>query len=69
MPGKVKSGTGLVGGVTTPAGQSKVEDDESQRRLHEAASKCLGTLAGRNPHRAESGRQAIRDRLRRPNTP
>jgi hypothetical protein len=42
-----------------------IEGDEEQRRLHEAASRCLGTLAGRNGRRAETARQAIRDRLRR----
>jgi hypothetical protein len=42
-----------------------IEGDEEQRRLHEAASRCLGAFAGRNGHRAETGRQAIRDRLRR----
>ena len=42
-----------------------VDEDAEQRRLHEAASRCLGTFAGRDPHRAETGRQAVRERLRR----
>jgi hypothetical protein len=39
--------------------------DEAQRRLHTAAASCLGVLTGRNPRRAETARQAIRDRLGR----
>jgi hypothetical protein len=42
-----------------------LDGDEEQRELHDAASRCLGTLAGRNGRRAETARQAIRDRLRR----
>jgi hypothetical protein len=42
-----------------------ISGDEEQRRLHEAASQCVGAFAGRNPHRAENARQAIRARLRR----
>lgn len=41
-----------------------IEDDD-QRRLHAAAEKCLGVLAGGNSRRSETARQAIRDRLRR----
>lgn len=44
-----------------------VEDDEEQRRLREAAMKCVGAFAGRNPRRAETARQAIRERLKRRN--
>ncbi|MGH9430365.1 MAG: hypothetical protein ACRD3T_02355 [Terriglobia bacterium] len=40
------------------------EGEEAQRRLHAAASRCLGVLAGGNPHRAETVRGAIRERLR-----
>jgi predicted transcriptional regulator len=44
-----------------------VGEDEEQRRLHEAAMKCVGAFAGGNPRRAETARQAIRDRLKRRN--
>jgi hypothetical protein len=37
--------------------------DEEQRRLHRAASKCLGVLAGGDAHRSETVRQSIRQRL------
>lgn len=42
-----------------------VGDHEEQRRIHEAAMKCVGAFAGGNPRRAESARQAIRERLKR----
>ena len=42
-----------------------VAGDAAQRELHEAADGCLGILAGRNRHRAEDARQAVRKRLRR----
>lgn len=42
-----------------------LEGDEEQRRLHDAASRCLGAFAGHNGDRSVTGRQAIRDRLRR----
>jgi len=40
-------------------------DDEAQRSLHAEVETCLGILAGRNPRRAETARDAIRKRLRR----
>jgi hypothetical protein len=42
-----------------------VEGEEAQRELHAAAEQCVGILAGRNRHRAERAREAIRKRLRR----
>lgn len=39
--------------------------EEAQRRLHAAASRYLGVLAGGNPRRAETARAAIRKRLER----
>lgn len=39
--------------------------EEAQRKLHAAAARCLGILAGGNPHRAETAREAIRERLGR----
>ena len=42
-------------------------DDEEQRRLHKAGMKCVGAIAGGNPRRAESAREAIRERLKRRN--
>jgi hypothetical protein len=41
------------------------DDDEQQRRLHQAASKCLGVVAGGDARRSEDARQAVRKRLRR----
>ena len=42
-----------------------LDHDEGQRRLHEAASKCLGGFADRNSRRAERARQRVRERMRR----
>ena len=42
-----------------------VAGDAAQRELHKAADGCLGVLAGRNRHRAEAAREAVRKRLRR----
>ncbi len=42
-----------------------VPEDEAQRRLHRVAARCLGVLAGRDPRRAETAREAVRKRLRR----
>ena len=39
-------------------------DDEEQRRLQDAASKCLGAFSSGDPSRAERTRQIIRKRLR-----
>ena len=38
--------------------------DEEQRRLQQAASKCLGAFAGGDSHRSENVRKAVRQRLR-----
>jgi hypothetical protein len=38
---------------------------EAQRRLHAAAAHCLGVLTTGNARRAETAREAIRERLRR----
>ena len=38
---------------------------EAQQRLHRAASKHLGALAGGVPGRSENARRAVRARLRR----
>ncbi len=40
------------------------EDDEVQRRLHEAAAKTIGTIRGGDPHRAEQARERIHAKLR-----
>ena len=42
-----------------------IGDDEEQCRLHEAGMKCVGAIAGGNPRRAETAREAIRERLKR----
>ena len=44
---------------------ANVAEDEEQRRLHEAASGCLGAFSGHDSHRAEGARTAVRARLRR----
>jgi len=40
-------------------------DDEEQHRLRQAALKCVGSLAGGDPKRAENAGTAVRQRLRR----
>ena len=40
------------------------DDDELQRRLHEAAAKTIGTIQGGDPYRAEQARERIRAKLR-----
>jgi post-segregation antitoxin (ccd killing protein) len=42
-----------------------IPDDQAQRRLHTAAARCLGVLAGLNSRRAETAREGVRKRLRR----
>ena len=44
---------------------TEIDGDEEQRRLHEAASMCLGSFASGEARRSESGRQAVQQRLRR----
>lgn len=39
-------------------------DDDVQRKRQAAAASCLGVLASGNPRRAETAREAIRQRLR-----
>jgi post-segregation antitoxin (ccd killing protein) len=39
-------------------------EDEVQRALHKSAARCLGSIAGANPRRAETGRRTIREKLR-----
>jgi hypothetical protein len=43
----------------------KSDDDAEQRRLHEAAAKCFGVIAGNGSRRSdnESVRQIVRERL------
>ncbi len=41
------------------------DDQEEQLRLHKAASKYFGILAGGDSHRSEKVRQTVRQRLRR----
>lgn len=43
---------------------ASVESESEQERLHQAASACLGTIAGDDPRRAENARQTLRQRLR-----
>lgn len=46
---------------------AKADDgsEEEQQRLRTAAMACIGSIAGGNPRRAESAREAIRQRLQR----
>lgn len=44
---------------------SDKDEEEIQARLHAAAERCFGTIVGRDPHRAESARKIVRNRLRR----
>ena len=42
-----------------------LSDDDEQRRLHEAAESCIGTLEGGDPYRSENAGKTIRERLAR----
>lgn len=48
-------------------GGAEVEADAEQLRLRKAASKCVGSISGEDPHRSENVRQAVRERLRQRN--
>ncbi|MEO7144083.1 MAG: hypothetical protein ABI165_11360 [Bryobacteraceae bacterium] len=41
------------------------DNEEEQRRLQQAAAKCLGVFASGESGRSEKARQAVRQRLRR----
>jgi hypothetical protein len=41
------------------------DDDEEQFRLRRAALKCIGSLAGGDPLRAQNAGTTVRQRLRR----
>jgi hypothetical protein len=43
--------------------KTDTDDDQVQRDLQAEAASCLGSLAGGNPRRAETARDAIRRRL------
>jgi hypothetical protein len=43
--------------------RTDTDDDQVQRDLQAEAANCLGSLAGDNPRRAETARDAIRKRL------
>ena len=38
-------------------------DDEEQRRIHKAATKCFGKLQGGDPHLAERASSRVKDKL------
>lgn len=40
------------------------EDDEVQRRLHEAARACFGTIRGGDPYLAEQASERVRVKIR-----
>jgi hypothetical protein len=42
-----------------------IGEDDEQRHLHETAMKCIGAIASGNPRRAETAREAVRERLKR----
>jgi predicted transcriptional regulator len=44
--------------------QSETAPDEIQARIRAAAAKCIGAIAGGDPHRAENARAIIKERLR-----
>jgi hypothetical protein len=44
---------------------AKADDKEEQKRLHLAAARCFGTLAGDDPHRSERVSEIMRERLRK----
>ena len=41
------------------------DDDQTQHKLHQAASKCFGAFAGGDARRSETAGEAVRKRLRR----
>lgn len=43
---------------------SDLAAEEEQRRLHQAAAVCLGTIQSGQPDRSENVRQLVRERLR-----
>lgn len=43
-------------------------DAEAQRRLHDAVSRCAGTIAGGDAARSRSVRRVVRENLRRRRT-
>jgi len=43
----------------------EIAGDEEQKRLHAAAERCIGVVAGKNPRRAENSAATIRKSLRR----
>jgi hypothetical protein len=45
-------------------GGAELDGEAEQLRLRKAAAQCIGTLAGGDPHRSETARQAVRERLR-----
>ena len=45
-------------------GALEVSGDEEQRKLHAAAERCMGKIAGHGPYDAEHVREAVRKRLR-----
>jgi len=46
-------------------GDADAPEDEAQRRLHSAAADCLGLFASGNARRAQTARNALRNRLKR----
>ncbi len=46
-------------------GRGDAEGDEEQQRVRAAAMACVGSITGGNPHRSESARQSVRERLQR----
>ncbi|HMD47480.1 MAG TPA: hypothetical protein VKG79_00215 [Bryobacteraceae bacterium] len=46
-------------------GATDVSEEHAQRRLHGVAANCFGVLASGNPRRAETAREALRERLKR----
>jgi len=40
-------------------------EEETQRRLHATAARCLGVLESGDPERSERARETLRERLRR----
>lgn len=46
--------------------EAPADDSAEQARLHAAAAKSFGRIAGRHPYSAARTREVIRQRLRRP---
>ena len=41
------------------------DDEQHQRRLHEAVAKCFGAIDGGDPYRSQNASRLVKEKLRR----